>query len=217
MNVKLIMPSQNPELKKSALTTLMNNTTIPVTSFVFPDLINRGWIGGCNLGMEAAKDYDYIILANDDILVPNVCDWGKVMIDTMEGNKHIGALSVLTMNAMGWAKLNPENCIMRQPYEVPFCSFFFVMIRGETARKVGLLDNDLPGGDDLDYCLRIKDAGWKIAITPQVFIWHHYGQTGKKIYGDYWDSPEYAEKINMALIRKHGFSKFTYNQYLGDK
>lgn len=208
------MPSQNDVLKSEALATLMNNTSVAIDNFAFPDRMNRGWIGGCNLGLEYSRDYDYIILANDDILVPNVCDWGQTMISTMEANKQIGALSVLTMNAMGYARLTKENCIMRQPYEVPFCSFFFVMLRGETVKKVGLLDNDLPGGDDLDYCLRIKDAGYKVAITPQVFVWHHYGQTGKKIYGDYWDSPAYKENIDHALIRKHGFHKFTYNNYL---
>ena len=214
--IALVMPSyQNRAMCREALTTLVNNTAEKLVIHPFEDNVNHGWIKGCNIGIEATKGTEYVVLANDDILVPGLNDWAGTMLNVMDINKNIGALSVLTMNAMGYATLNAENCVMKTPYEVPFCSFFFVMLRREAIEKAGLLDESLPGGDDLDYCMRLREAGYKIAITPQVFIWHHYAQTGKRIFGNYWDSEEHTEKINHALIRKHGFKKFIYSKYLG--
>ena len=176
--------------------------------FEFPDTENRGWMGGCNLGLKAASGYDYVILANDDILVPSVCDWLKSMIDVMEDKKECGILTPVTVNAMGWVRLSVQNCTINKPYAVPYCSFYFVMLRKEMVDKIGLLDEDLPGGDDLDYCYRAKKAGYVIGVNPHVFVWHHYAQTGKRIHGEYWDSKEHNEKIKFALIKKHGFKEW---------
>lgn len=166
-------------------------------------------MGGCNLGLAKAKEYDYVILANDDILALPVNDWLKNMIEVMENKPECGALTVLTMNAMGFCRLSEQTCSVKIPYEVPFCSFFFVMLRSSAIEKTGLLDEGLPGGDDLDYSYRLRKAGYKIGVTPSVFIWHHYAQTGRAIYGDYWDSPEHNNKIQTALIKKHGFKEYT--------
>lgn len=210
------MPSyQNQEMQKASLKSLVYNTSIPFDNIkLFDENINYGWMKACNMGIKESPDVDYIVLSNDDIIVPAVCDWARVMIDIMDTKKEIGALSVLSYNVAGASRLNNDNCLMKQPYEVPWCVFFFIMLRNEAIKKIGLLDEDLPGGDDLDYCMRLREAGYKIAVTPQVFIWHHYGQTGKKVYND-WDSEEHEFNISRALIRKHGFKKYVYNKYGG--
>lgn len=213
--ILVVMPShKNEAMKDTALKSIVNNTELKIDIFKFPDNKNRGWMSSCNLGLEKAKEYEYIILANDDIIVPPVCDWAKSMVMVMDLNPGIGALSALSWFVMGWAKLNEQTALLKQPYQVPYCSFFFVMLRSEAVQRIGLLDESLPGGDDLDYCLRLKERGYAIAINPQVFVWHHYAQTGKKEFGNYWDSEEHTEKINQALINKHGYRKFVYNQYL---
>lgn len=186
-----------------------------VNFYEFPKMaVNLGWTGGCNFGLEKCMDSEYIVLVNDDILMPAVTDWCESMVKTMEDMPKIGALGPITNNGMGWSKISPFNCTTDRPLETPYIAFFMVMLRTEAVKKIGLLDKDLPGGDDLDYCLRLREAGYKVAITPKVFIWHYYAQTGKKLYGDYWDSEEHTQKINDALIRKHGFKKYIFSKYM---
>ena len=211
--ISLVMPSWQSPYKDNAILGLIKNTEYPIKVIDLPTDRNYGWMGACNIGIEASKDMDYVVLSNDDILVPPVTDWCRVMVDVMEGNKEVGALSCLSWNVSGGAKLNEENQVAHQPYEVPYCAFFFFMLRREAIDSVGLLDEELVGGDDIDYCIRLREKGWKIAITPQVFIWHHYAQTGKRVMSD-WDSEEHTDNINRGLIRKHGFKKFTYSRYL---
>lgn len=208
------MPSvQNQKMKGEALQSALINTKNTLYVYKFDDVTNHGWMGACNIGIKESGDMDYVVLANDDILVPGLCDWAEVMVDIMEKNTNVGALSCITNNAAGYAKLSFDNCTKKTPIEVPWTPFFFVMLRNEAIKKVGLFDEELPGADDLDYCIRLRDAGYKVAVTPQVFVWHYYGQTGGKVYGD-WDREDYTEMLHRELIKKHGFKKYCWSNYL---
>ena len=49
----------------------------------------------------------------------------------------------------------------------------FMMVRRETIHDVGLLDDSFfMYGEDLDWCYRIKAAGWKILYNPDVTVLH---------------------------------------------
>lgn len=49
----------------------------------------------------------------------------------------------------------------------------FMFARGEVVDEVGLLDEDFfMYGEDLDWCYRTKEAGWKIYYYPQVQVRH---------------------------------------------
>jgi GT2 family glycosyltransferase len=164
--------------------------------------------------MESAMqntDSEYVLLVNDDIIMTGITDWAEQIIELMKNHK-IGSVSCLTNNAAGWGTVQnfPSNYYRLEYMRVPWLSHFFVMIKKEAIKKVGFLDDELPGGDDIDYCIRMNDAGYWCVLTPKVFCWHHYAQTGKRIFGKYWDSEEHTEKINNAMIKKHGFKKFIY-------
>jgi N-acetylglucosaminyl-diphospho-decaprenol L-rhamnosyltransferase len=50
----------------------------------------------------------------------------------------------------------------------------FMLVRGEILRTVGLLDEAFfMYGEDLDWALRIKAAGWKILYNGKVSVFHH--------------------------------------------
>jgi N-acetylglucosaminyl-diphospho-decaprenol L-rhamnosyltransferase len=49
----------------------------------------------------------------------------------------------------------------------------FMLVRGEAIRQVGLLDERFfMYGEDLDWALRIKRAGWKVYYNPAVQVLH---------------------------------------------
>ena len=67
-------------------------------------------------------------------------------------------------------------------HEVDALSGSFMMFRRETYTDVGFLDEDyFMYGEDLDYCYRIKKAGWKIYYVPHAEIIHFKGESVKKI------------------------------------
>lgn len=50
----------------------------------------------------------------------------------------------------------------------------FMLVRREAVQQVGLLDEGFfMYGEDLDWALRVKQAGWKIYYNPQVTVLHY--------------------------------------------
>lgn len=71
----------------------------------------------------------------------------------------------------------PENEIN----EVDSLVGAFMMVKREAIEKVGLLDeNFFMYGEDIDWCYRIKEAGWKVMYYPEVEIIHYKGASSKK-------------------------------------
>lgn len=66
--------------------------------------------------------------------------------------------------------------------EVDAISGSFMMFRKEILETVGLLDEDyFMYGEDLDYCYRIKQAGWNIFYVPSTEIIHFKGESTKTV------------------------------------
>lgn len=168
---------------------------------------NLGWMGGINAGVQWAMSHSpakYICFINDDVqILDHDYGWLTKMLRAFEkGN--IGAVGPVSNNVMGWQN---SNNIGLPPYiEAAVISGMCFLTKREVIEKVGPLDESLPGGDDLDYSIRIRQAGYKLAICRRSFMLHHYATTGKRVHGEYWDSREHSDAINAALIKKHGFS-----------
>jgi GT2 family glycosyltransferase len=60
--------------------------------------------------------------------------------------------------------------------EVDSCVGAFMMIRSAALKEVGLLDeNFFFYGEDIDWCFRFKEKGWKVLYYPKVKIIHYKG------------------------------------------
>lgn len=65
-------------------------------------------------------------------------------------------------------------------HEVDVISGAFFMVRREVIKQVGMLDEDYYFyGEDMDWCYRIKEAGWKIMYNPAVTVLHKKKQSGR--------------------------------------
>ncbi len=66
----------------------------------------------------------------------------------------------------------PEYLFQR---DVDYCSAAFLMTRRDVFRKMGGLDTAFSPGyfEDLDYCVRLWRAGWRIVYLPDVAIIHY--------------------------------------------
>jgi GT2 family glycosyltransferase len=68
-----------------------------------------------------------------------------------------------------------------QTTEVDAISGSFMMVRREVVGQVGLLDERFfMYGEDLDWCYRVKQAGWKIYYVPSTKIVHYKGASSEK-------------------------------------
>lgn len=167
---------------------------------------NSGWMGGVNGGVKWALENDpakYIMWINDDVQVIEQ-DYGWLTKMLLCFHKDgVGAVGPLSNAVMGQQSSNYIHCVPSQ--ESTRLSGMCFLTKREVIEKVGLLDETLPGGDDLDYSIRVRQAGYKLCICRRSFLLHHYAATGRRVHGQYWDSREHTEAINKALIQKHGF------------
>jgi GT2 family glycosyltransferase len=78
-----------------------------------------------------------------------------------------------------------------QPFEVDYVIGACQLIRKEAQEKVGLLDERIfYGPEDADFCLRMKQTGYKVYYLPQVSIYHAYQRVS-------------SHKIFSKITRKH--------------
>jgi GT2 family glycosyltransferase len=68
-----------------------------------------------------------------------------------------------------------------QVHEVDSVVGAFMMIRKDCLKSVGLLDESyFMYGEDIDFCFRTKEKGWKIFYVPTATIIHYKGQSTRK-------------------------------------
>lgn len=171
---------------------------------------NLGWEGGINAVLDKV-DTEYIMLLNDDTHIPpNDPIWINKMLSQFR-DENVGAVGpssnyVMQKQNIFWNGL-PRR--MNVPVLIGLC----LLIKTNVLKSLGGLGKDLPGGDDLDLSIKLTDMGLKLRCMRDVFIYHHGAQTGRRVYGRYWDSEEHQDKTNIELIRRNGFKKFLHCRF----
>jgi len=171
---------------------------------------NLGWEGGLALGLEHSKA-PFVCFFNDDAYIaPSSRMWLNQLLQSFKDPK-VGAVGPASNVVMGW-----QNIFTPVPYQrfsSKFLIGFCMVVRRSALDEVGGVDTSLPGGDDFDLSIRLRDAGYKLMVDRDVFVFHHGFKTGERVFGTSnqaggWNSYEFKEKTDFALIRKHGFAKW---------
>ncbi|MFN3689562.1 MAG: glycosyltransferase family 2 protein [Fimbriimonadales bacterium] len=77
----------------------------------------------------------------------------------------------------------------------------FLMTRRAVIEQVGLMDEAFPlFFNDVDWCYRIKQAGWKIYFVPEVQILHHGGASTRQVR---LSAIRESHRALEAFYRKH--------------
>jgi len=87
------------------------------------------------------------------------------------------------------------------PFEIDHPLGAAMLVRAEAIRQAGLMDEDFyMYCEEVDWCWRIKKAGWKIYCVPQAEIVHYAGQSTRQVKAEMiaalWTS-------RLRLYRKH--------------
>lgn len=67
----------------------------------------------------------------------------------------------------------------KNPHEVDSVVGAFFLVRRKAGEQVGWWDEDYFWyGDELDFCYRLKEKGWKVMYVPEVTVLHYKGVAG---------------------------------------
>jgi hypothetical protein len=85
--------------------------------------------------------------------------------------------------------------------EVDVLTGCFLLVRREAYESVGGFDEAFFfGGEEVDWCLRMRKAGWKRVFTPSARITHLGGASGARLG---WRIDALQTRAAMRIFRKH--------------
>lgn len=144
----------------------------------------------CNQGGEAAHGGYLVFLNNDTVVTP---DWLEVMIEVCQPNVGIVGIRMLypdgTIQHAGIELINgtPDHPYRHQPADMPAANIprdldmvtgACLLISRDLFLQLGGFDEVYRNGvEDVDLCLRVREAGYRVLYQPKAMIYHHEGQS----------------------------------------
>jgi GT2 family glycosyltransferase len=151
----------------------LSNEGYPVSILWYPEAL--GPVPALNVGIKESKG-DFILLLNDDCeILPHPKDkWLNDLLEPFSDPKMmITGPSMIRTHIMGNNELLFLN---KEDIEYGFIIFFMALIRRQAFDEVGLLDETLHCGVDLDFCLKMRRKGYLIQQVPKDDkLWHNGG------------------------------------------
>lgn len=219
----------------------------------YPDIIiiendrNLGFAGGNNVGIRRALSdgSDYTLLLNNDIIFRQK-NAIENLVQTMEINSDIGILSPLILElandgsvwfergVINWSTgfvghifTTPNNFQLINNDYVPFAS---VLIRADVFEDVGLLPEEyFLYYEDADYCLAVRDVGYKVMTDRSCKVYHKVSSSAGKTHGpissyyvarNRWlFARHHPDRINPAFYLHYPYwlmTRLAYRLYLGE-
>lgn len=190
---------------------------------------NLGFSGGNNLGIKHCleiKSISHICLLNSDVVVadywldrltltdsdaigPVTNAVGNeqtvpVSIDLAKNNKN--AFSIVNKFSQTWYEHRKKWLVKSDDLH-----FFAVLFKKSVVNKVGLLDERFyPGSfEDVDYCIRLKEAGFEMKIHRGIFVYHFGSASFGKL--------DLNNRINVSITNLHRLEDKWQFKWLGDE
>lgn len=124
-------------------------------------------------------------------------------------------LSALFPKSKIFARYNLTYLDPDETYEVDAVSGSFMMVKREVYDKIGGLDETFfMYGEDLDWCYRVQQSGWKVYYVPTTSIIHYKGESTKR--SDIDELKVFYNAMRL-FVRKHhtGSTVFEWFIYSG--
>jgi O-antigen biosynthesis protein len=162
---------------------------------------NRGWGASINQGIELGQN-PYVIFLNNDVEISK--GWPGNMLSFLDTHPRIGAVGPLGSNPNYWQcvdkvrekivpqiprflteDLHERNRILKYHFHQAgilvegALAFFCVALKRRTVESVGPLDEGFNGGDDGDYCRRLRKAGYVLGLSLDTYVLAHSNAAAK--------------------------------------
>ena len=167
----------------------------------YPEIIairspeNLGFAGGNNLGIRAATG-DCLLLNNDTEVADDTLHH---LCDTLDADPAIGAVcpkirfheSPQAIQFAGYTPLTritlrnaligfgePDNGRFDTPHDTPYAHGAAMMVRREAVERAGMMPEAyFLYYEELDWSVRIREAGYRIAYDPRATVFHKESAT----------------------------------------
>ena len=160
---------------------------------------NYGFARACNQGADAARSERIVFLNTDTEPFPN---WLPPLLATMDEAPDIGAVGmkllfpdrtiqhagVVLVEQNDYPTLAPQHMPYQVPEDDPFsnqrrevsvATAACLMVRRDAFEEVGRFDEGYWNGyEDVDLCLSLRAAGWRIMYEPASVLIHHESASG---------------------------------------
>jgi GT2 family glycosyltransferase len=187
---------------------------------------NVGFAAGANTGIERALRLgaDAVLIVNNDAVVAPNCI-GELVTALGRDERFAGvgaktltqeqpprihtAYGILTYHGQlvqqrGW--FEPDVAKFNEPTLVDYISGCAMLLRGTALQRVGLLDPEFFAyHEDLDWCIRARRAGYRVAYVPSALVYHGmHASTGG---GGYMSPITYLSARNSILFVQKNASR----------
>lgn len=192
----IIVDNASTDLTKQIITDLQ----IEYNNLVyFENKENLGFAKACNQGIANRKGKHVLLLNNDT--VPHA-GWLKGIMEEMITDRAVGAVGACLLYPDTdliqhiWVNIGTEDGSTLAPYHpyrlkpisqteeamlsryVSAVTGACILINNEAINKVGLLDEEYINGlEDIDYCFRLTQAGFKIKYSANSIVYHYESMT----------------------------------------
>jgi len=172
---------------------------------------NLGFGAAINRGLEVLEAPNVVLLNNDTILTQGWLD--KLLAYKNSFPAPIAGIGPVSNYAGGRQGIRYDNSdpeafaqkvakdAAQSPLtETSFLSFFCALLDSEAVKSVGPLEEWFPGGyEDNSYCTRCWEAGWRLLISRDTFVFHKGSRT---IIREFGDSKE-VFRHRLDFLEKH--------------
>lgn len=174
---------------------------------------NLGFAKAINQGMRAARGRYLVWLNNDVVVTPG---WLERLIECADRAPWIAAVGPCTNETVGFQRV--EAPALKRPRDLAMFSQawalrhagqaqgvhrltgFCLLLKREAVDRVGFLDERFGVGtyEEFDYCLRLRQAGYDLAVARDAFVLHH----GHKTFRSFAAMAEQARRNREIFLDK---------------
>ncbi len=194
---------------------------------------NVGFAAATNRGMRETTGASILLLNPDTEVQPGAL---KALVMTLDSMPHVGLVSGLLLNPDGsiqstgyrfpglaqsfldFFPLHPRiiesrlngrvSCgNARSPYAVDHPLGACMLVKRAVIERVGLLDEQyFMYSEEIDWCQRIRAAGWSILIAPEARIVHYGGQSTSQVHTEMF--------LELHRSRARYFKRYQSDRFL---
>ncbi len=189
---------------------------------------NLGFPGGNNMGIAYAKGRNILLLNPDTVILddalpvmiryidqhPDIGALGAQLLNpdlSIQSSRRRFPTMLTALFESTWLETIAPASILRSYYtldlpdsekaDVDWLTGACLLVPRRVIDHVGLLDEKyFMYSEELDWCRRIKDAGWRVFYLPQARIIHHVGKSSEQAITD--------RHINFQRAKLRYFRKY---------
>jgi N-acetylglucosaminyl-diphospho-decaprenol L-rhamnosyltransferase len=171
--------------------------------------VNRGFTGANNQGIAASSAQHVLLLNPDTEVIDNALGDLQAYLErhpqvglvaprllnadgtTQSSRRRFPTLPILFMESTWLEWLLPKRMLQQyymldssdlQEQEVGWVTGAAMLVRRSVIEQVGMLDEAFfMYSEELDWCRRMRDAGWRVVYTPSAEVIHYGGKSSEQV------------------------------------